>query len=80
MQGHQRIGERLAGLFVLGLFAFAPPLLSIFDVPSRVFGIPALYVYLFTVWLALVALVALVVERSRAADWADRDGPAQSGD
>ncbi len=56
-------GERLFFLFLLGVFLFNPPLLSIFDVPRRVFGIPLLYVYLFACWGALLAVVAFIIEK-----------------
>jgi hypothetical protein len=58
-----RTGERLVALFLLGVLVFAPPLLLIFNKAFRILGIPALYFYLFAVWAALIALVALAVER-----------------
>ena len=50
-------------LFLLGVFLFNPPLLSIFDLPRWVFGIPLLYVYLFACWGALLAVVAFIIEK-----------------
>jgi hypothetical protein len=64
----RRTRELLIALFVLGALVFAPPLLIIFNKATRFFGIPALYLYLFAVWAALIALVALAVERRRADD------------
>ncbi len=39
------------------------PLLSIANVPRRVGGIPALYAYVFGVWVVLIGLTAWLVER-----------------
>lgn len=54
---------RLAGVFLLGCLLFSFPLLALFNVPGRVFGIPVLYAYLFAAWLALIVLVAALMER-----------------
>lgn len=56
-------GERLFFLFLIGVFLFNPPALSIFDVPRQVFGIPLLYLYLFACWGAMLLLVAFIIER-----------------
>jgi hypothetical protein len=32
-----------------------PPLVLLFNIPARLFGLPAEMIYLFVVWLALVA-------------------------
>jgi len=63
-----RTRELLIALFLLGALVFAPPLLIIFNKATRILGIPALYFYLFAVWAALIALVALAVERRHADD------------
>ena len=63
-----RTRELLIALFLLGALLFAPPLLTIFNTATRILGIPALYFYLFVVWAALIALVALAVERRHADD------------
>jgi hypothetical protein len=57
--------QRLAALFLLGCLLFNYPLLSLFNQPGEVFGIPVLYAYIFGAWAGLIALLALVVERSR---------------
>ena len=66
-----RTRELLIALFLLGALLFAPPLLTIFNTATRILGIPALYFYLFVVWAALIALVALAVERQHADDDAE---------
>ena len=74
-----RTRELLIALFLLGALVFAPPLLIIFNKATRILGIPALYFYLFVVWAALIALVALAVERRHADDddEADPDLPGR---
>jgi len=66
-------GERLFFLFLIGVFLFNPPALSIFDVPRQVFGIPLLYLYLFACWGALLLLVVFIIER-----WGGPDEAADS--
>jgi hypothetical protein len=56
-------GQRLAALFLLGLLLFNYPLLAVFNVPGTLLGVPVLYAYVFIAWAALIALMALVVER-----------------
>ena len=58
-------GQRLVALFVLGGLLFNYPLLAVFNVAGEAFGIPALYVYIFLAWALMIALLAIVVERSR---------------
>jgi hypothetical protein len=55
------IGDRLIALFLFGLLAFSPPALVIFNVNAMVAGLPVLFVYLFGTWIALVALVTLML-------------------
>jgi hypothetical protein len=56
-------GQRLAALCLLGFLLFSYPLLAVFNVQATVLGIPVLYAYFFIAWAALIALMALVVER-----------------
>ena len=58
-------GERHLALFLLGLVLLSPPLLSIFNGPGWLFGIPLLYIYLFAAWGTLIGLTALTSERWR---------------
>jgi hypothetical protein len=57
--------QRLVALFVLGCLLFSYPLLSLFNVGGTVAGIPVLYAYLFGVWILLIALMILVIERGK---------------
>lgn len=65
MQQSESKGQRLVALFVFGCLLFNYPVLSLFNVPAEVFGVPVLYAYLFAAWALLVALMAFVVESRR---------------
>ena len=56
-------GQRLAALCLLGLLLFSYPVLAVFNMPATLAGIPVLYAYFFLAWAALIALIALVIER-----------------
>lgn len=55
--------DRLAALFLAAAVAFNPPLLRVFGAGDLVFGLPLLYVYVFAVWLGVIVLLAVHVER-----------------
>lgn len=55
--------QRLAAVFLLGWLLFNYPVLALFNKAAAVFGIPVLYAYIFIVWLGLIALIALIIER-----------------
>jgi hypothetical protein len=55
-------GQRLIALFLLGCLLFNYPLLNLVSYRGEVFGIPMLYVYVFSVWALLIGLMAIVVE------------------
>jgi len=64
MTKSSRKGQRLVGLFLLGCLFFNYPLLALFNVRATVFGVPLLYAYLFAAWALLIALVAVIMERT----------------
>ena len=55
-------GQRFVALWMLGMVLFNYPILTLFNVPGALFGIPVLYVYLFIAWAALIALMAYLAE------------------
>ena len=57
-------GERLIAVFLLGCLLFNYPLLFLFNSDHRIFGIPLLYVYIFTAWALVIALIARVADRN----------------
>ena len=58
--------ERLIAVFLFGVLLFTPPFIGIFNNPQLIFGIPNLYLYLFTAWMLLILLMAVVIESSDA--------------
>jgi len=59
------VNQRLVAVFFLGWLLLGFPLLSLFDRPETVGGVPVLIVYLAAVWIALILLLALIAERRR---------------
>ena len=57
-------GQRLIAVFLLGCLLLNYPLLYLFNVSQRIFGIPVLYVYTFSAWALLIALTAVIVSRA----------------
>lgn len=60
MRQPSRRRRGLAALSVAGFALFSYPLLAIVDGDTGVAGWPALAVYLFVVWAALIALTVLL--------------------
>jgi hypothetical protein len=58
-------GQRFIALCMLGMLLFNYPILALFNVPGSLFGVPALYAYIFLAWAALIGLMALVAVRDR---------------
>ncbi|MBL8482651.1 MAG: hypothetical protein JNJ60_10665 [Rhodocyclaceae bacterium] len=57
--------QRLAALFLAGWMVFNYPLLSLFNLPHTVLGIPLLYVYVFAAWAIMIGFMAWLVERRK---------------
>ena len=71
-----RLQAAAAVLPCIGLFLVMPPVIGLFAVPRDVAGIPLIVLYLFGVWLWLVASAALL---SRRIDNPPPDGRPQAG-
>ena len=65
MTGDKMNARRMVGLFLLGALIFNFPLLSLFNRPVLILGIPVWYLYLFGAWL-LIVLLMLILSRSKA--------------
>lgn len=63
MQRRILTGERLVAVFLCGCVLFNYPLLALFDRASSLFGVPLIYVYVFTAWGGLIAVMAWFIER-----------------
>ncbi|RTZ96766.1 MAG: hypothetical protein DSY90_09565 [Deltaproteobacteria bacterium] len=62
MNSNRSKNASLTAIFFLGVLLLTYPLLSLFDQPLLVFGIPLLYLYLFSVWTGLIVLVIFVTQ------------------
>lgn len=80
MLKQKRSGERQVALFLLGVLLLFPPVLQIFNKPSKVFGIPVLYFYIFVVWALLIGCTLLITRRMRLDEMASSAAPPSSGD
>jgi hypothetical protein len=58
-----RRGQRLVALFLLGCLLFNYPLLVLFNSQETLFGVPMPYAYLFSAWILVIVLAAVVMER-----------------
>lgn len=57
--------QRLLVLFAFGCLALNYPLLALFSKKVLWYGIPLLYLYLFTLWVLFILLIAIVTERKK---------------
>ena len=55
-------GQRLIASFLFGALAFNYPVLYLFNVEGQLFGLPVFFVYIFSIWIVLIMLVALIIE------------------
>ncbi len=56
------LSERLLALFFIGLALFNFPLLALWDREAMVLGLPLFPAGLFLVWLALIVVLAVLME------------------
>jgi len=73
-----RLADRALALMVATLILLTPPILSIFNQPVLVFGIPLLHVYCYAAWLAAIACGAWLAQRLTAGQ-GDPTGPPGEG-
>ena len=65
MRQSKLMRQRLVALFLIGMLLLFSPLIALPNRPQLLFGLPLLYLYLFGVWILLIAAMAWVV-RGRA--------------
>jgi hypothetical protein len=58
--------KRLVGLFLLGCLLFNYPLLSLFNLKRMLYSLPLFYLYIFTVWSAMIILLIVITNHSSA--------------
>lgn len=61
MRKSKLMRQRLVAVFLIGMLLLFSPLKALFDKPELLFGLPLLYIYLFGVWILLIAAMAWVV-------------------
>jgi hypothetical protein len=59
MLRHLRLKETWVIFFILGIIMMNYPFIHIFYTPSTIFGIPALFLYLFIGWLVSICVIYL---------------------
>lgn len=57
--------EKLLIVFVVFLFLFNFPLLSIVDQTMLWLGVPTLYFYFFLVWGTMIVIISLIVRKHK---------------
>lgn len=65
--------QRLIALCIAGAVALNFPLLALWDVDTRLFGLPLMPTALFAGWAVLIGCAAWIVHIKRKADSGDRD-------
>lgn len=65
MRRASKTGARLFAVFLAGTVLLNYPVLSLFSHATDVASVPLLYAYVFGVWVVVIALMALAVERTR---------------
>jgi len=59
----KRQNERLVVTLVIGFIALNYPLITLFSKVRVFFGIPILYLFIFTIWSVLIVCIALILEK-----------------
>lgn len=67
MPGGRRLENAALVLPIFGALMIVPPLLGVFNTPILVAGVPLVAIYLFSVWIALIAITAVLSRRMRNA-------------
>jgi hypothetical protein len=71
-----RLADRSFALTVLTFVLLTPPIVTIFNVPVLVLGVPLLHLYCFAVWLGAIVVGARLAARLRD----DERGGRERGD
>jgi hypothetical protein len=60
MNGRRKLENTALALSIFGAIMMVPPLLSIFNIDTRLFGAPLVVIYLFTLWIVLIGATAFI--------------------
>ena len=80
MADSHRLQTAAVLLPVFGAMLFVPPLLGVFNVPATIIGIPVVAIYLFSVWIGLIALTFILSRRLGRDDDSTTSGDGTTGD
>lgn len=58
-------GQQLVAIFLVGCLLFNYPVLSWFSYDGMLWGIPVLFIYMFTSWTIVIGLMILIIEIKR---------------
>lgn len=61
--GSGKVGAFSVSLFLVAVLMFLPPVVTLAEGPADLFGLPRIFVFLFAVWIAVVALTWVIAER-----------------
>jgi hypothetical protein len=70
MEHDERTSAQLVATAILGGLLLQPMVIHLFDVgpEADVFGVPIFFVYLFVVWVVIIALMAFAIFRGRGSE------------
>ena len=66
MAEQKRINERLIAVVCLGIVVLNYPILGLFSKSLFFRGVPLLYLYIFSLWLLFIVVLALVMRKRRS--------------
>lgn len=60
--------KRSTGFLIVAFLFFNYPLISIANQPKLFLGIPVLYLYLFILWITIIVISSLIINRNSSND------------
>ncbi len=63
--------KRATGFLIVAFLFFNYPLISIANQPKLFLGIPVLYLYLFVLWIAVILISLLIINKNNEIDKSD---------
>ncbi len=66
MANRRKLENAALALSVFGVILMVPPLLSIFNIPIKLFGAPLVVIYLFSLWLVLIGATFFLSSRLKS--------------
>ncbi len=63
--------KRTTGFLIVAFLFFNYPLISIANQPKLFLGIPVLYLYLFVLWISVILISLLIINKNNEMDKSD---------